>query len=287
MSYICAFTKDFIIVGHKKIANYLYILTTSFVLYLLSCTFLIWVHSLDLGSKLQEQSPIVFELKENYHNDSLNLLIDKLKLNLKLKASDIQVVDHHKAIESSKSEIPSEWLVSGEKIFLDLLLVKLKLNKSNVVQLKQLLSNQSIIEDISFENSLTQEMNSISNRMSQMMTLVMMLILLITGLIINFMIKIYIQERMDIIQTSYDLGSSVDNIVKPFIRQSVNYALGSALLAIGFLSISILLLRYVAPWLYELIELKKYFVVILVLLILAPTLQYLLIKSQIYKLLKN
>lgn len=82
------------------------------------------------------------------------------------------------------------------------------------------------------------------------------------------------------------LGTPVNKITEPYLKQILIYSVVSSLLAIGFISIAILLCKFISPWLYDLVELVKFFIVIFVLLILGPSLHYIMVKSQILKLLK-
>lgn len=71
-------------IERKIIANYFYILTTALVLFLFGSALLLWLHSIDLASKIQEQNPIILELQDQYSHDSLQMMISQMKQSLQL-----------------------------------------------------------------------------------------------------------------------------------------------------------------------------------------------------------
>jgi cell division protein FtsX len=275
------------LIEKKVIANYFYIITTSLVFFLFGSTLLIWLQSLDIGLKIQEQSPIVLELKSNYSKDSLQLMLDEMMSTANLHSSDIQFIAKEKAIEHMKAEMPNEQiLTSEESLFRDLILVKMANKIKYLPSIKSIIQKYALIEGLDVENEFATKSMEVSNRLSKIMMFLTMAILIIAVVITSFLVKIYLQERQDVIIAMQNLGSPIEKITEPYLKQSIIYSIVSTLMAIGFLCIIILMLRFVAPWMYELIELRKFFLVVFVLLIIGPTLHYILVKSQILKMLK-
>lgn len=257
------------------------------VFFLFGSTLLIWLQSLDIGLKIQEQSPIVLELKSNYSKDSLQLMLDEMMSTANLHSSDIQFIAKEKAIEHMKAEMPNEQiLTSEESLFRDLILVKMANKIKYLPSIKSIIQKYALIEGLDVENEFATKSMEVSNRLSKIMMFLTMAILIIAVVITSFLVKIYLQERQDVIIAMQNLGSPIEKITEPYLKQSLIYSIVSTLMAIGFLCIIILMLRFVAPWMYELIELRKFFLVVFVLLIIGPTLHYILVKSQILKMLK-
>ncbi len=275
-------------IERKIIANYFYILTTALVLFLFGSALLLWLHSIDLASKIQEQNPIILELQDQYSHDSLQMMISQMKQSLQLNEKDIELISKNDAMKMMGDDLSEQLLASGESNpFRDLILVKMKKRDPNYLEsLKKILISFRMVDSIEIEHEFSKEMGSLSNRISTIMLFISIAMLVITAIIISFLVTIFLQERMDVMSVMSTLGTPVNKITEPYLKQILIYSVVSSLLAIGFISIAILLCKFISPWLYDLVELVKFFIVIFVLLILGPSLHYIMVKSKILKLLK-
>ena len=98
------------------------------------------------------------------------------------------------------------------------------------------------------------------HRISTIMLFISIAMLVITAIIISFLVTIFLQERMDVMSVMSTLGTPVNKITEPYLKQILIYSVVSSLLAIGFISIAILLCKFISPWLYDLVELVKFFI---------------------------
>jgi len=256
-------------IERKIIANYFYILTTALVLFLFGSALLLWLHSIDLASKIQEQNPIILELQDQYSHDSLQMMISQMKQSLQLNEKDIELISKNDAMKMMGDDLSEQLLAAGESNpFRDLILVKMKKRDPNYLEsLKKILISFRMVDSIEIEHEFSKEMGSLSNRISTIMLFISIAMLVITAIIISFLVTIFLQERMDVMSVMSTLGTPVNKITEPYLKQILIYSVVSSLLAIGFISIAILLCKFISPWLYDLVELVKFFILIFVFLI--------------------
>ncbi|MBK7244846.1 MAG: hypothetical protein IPH98_13495 [Saprospiraceae bacterium] len=175
-------------------------------------------------------------------------------------------------------------LTAEENPFFDVLLFQFKTGPkpSNAInEIQEYLKTQSIVTQpiqlLDVNPSADQSIQNASN----VLIFTTLILTLLAFLIIGYLVKMYILSKDSLIRLMFNLGTPIEKIIKPYIRISVIHGLASAFLSIVFVGLSLLVFFYLSPWIYNLLELKNFMLVMLVLLIIGPTLHAIVVRRHI------
>jgi cell division protein FtsX len=254
------------------------------VLSLLGMALLAWIHSLGLEQKIKQKSPVAIELIENYKTDSLELLKNWLAGNKDVVKSSIEWVPKEKALDEMQDVIAATYGDSTENPFRDLLLFKLS-EKANSITAVSTISNQMkdwpIVQSFNYQNELVSDISSTIKGLKLSTLLMSVLLTFMAFAIIWHLVKVYVKEKKELINTLLSLGASQSTILKPYQKLSIIHGLASSCISIGFMGVAIFILNSLAPWIYELLEIQKFFIVMLALLVIGPSIHWFLVKKHV------
>ncbi|MDQ3141043.1 MAG: hypothetical protein M3Q56_02230 [Bacteroidota bacterium] len=272
-----------------KYSLYLHVLAIGLVLFLFGLALLLLVQSWALDQQLQKRLPVVLELKGNYHSDSLALLLNILKGQKEIQTGSIKLITKEHALDEMKGEIPSSIMMSAEENpFNDIIMFRLRVSSHSsqkLDDLKRVLAPLKLVQNVVSQTEQAASLIQYFTKIKKVFIILTFALGLIALGIIWYLIRVYVNDRMEVINLMHSLGSSPENIAKPYIRRGWIQGLASTCISIFFLGTAVFLLYNLAPWLYEMIELKNFFLIVIVLLIIGPTLQVIMIRRQIHKML--
>ena len=175
-------------------------------------------------------------------------------------------------------------LTADENPFFDVLLFQFKTGPkpSNAInEIQEYLKTQTIVSQpiqlLEVNPSADQSIQNASN----VLIFTTLILTLLAFLIIGYLVKMYILSKDSLIRLMFNLGTPIEKIIKPYIRISIIHGLASAFLSIVFVGLSLLVFFYLSPWIYNLLELKNFMLVMLVLLIIGPTLHAIVVRRHI------
>ena len=263
----------------------IHVVAVALVMSLVGIALLAFVHSFSLSKKLKTQTPISIQLNAEYNKDSLKTLSEWLKAKTHISPESVQLVTKEVALSEMKNDPDFKInLTADENPFFDVLLFQFKTGPkpTNAInEIQEYLKTQSIVTQpiqlLDVNPSADQSIQNASN----VLIFTTLILTLLAFLIIGYLVKMYILSKDSLIRLMFNLGTPIEKIIKPYIRISVIHGLASAFLSIVFVGLSLLVFFYLSPWIYNLLELKNFMLVMLVLLIIGPTLHAIVVRRHI------
>ncbi|MBK9719586.1 MAG: hypothetical protein IPO85_19125 [Saprospiraceae bacterium] len=263
----------------------IHVVAVALVMSLVGIALLAFVHSFSLSKKLKTQTPISIQLNAAYNKDSLKTLSEWLKAKTHISPESVQLVTKEVALSEMKNDPDFKInLTAEENPFFDVLLFQFKTGPkpTNAInEIQEYLKTQSIVTQpiqlLDVNPSADQSIQNASN----VLIFTTLILTLLAFLIIGYLVKMYILSKDSLIRLMFNLGTPIEKIIKPYIRISVIHGLASAFLSIVFVGLSLLVFFYLSPWIYNLLELKNFMLVMLVLLIIGPTLHAIVVRRHI------
>jgi len=263
----------------------IHVVAVALVMSLVGIALLAFVHSFSLSKKLKTQTPISIQLNAEYNKDSLKTLSEWLKAKTHISPESVPLVTKEVALSEMKNDPDFKInLTADENPFFDVLLFQFKTGPkpTNAInEIQEYLKTQSIVtQPIQLLDVNPSAGQSIQNA-SNVLIFTTLILTLLAFLIIGYLVKMYILSKDSLIRLMFNLGTPIEKIIKPYIRISVIHGLASAFLSIVFVGLSLLVFFYLSPWIYNLLELKNFMLVMLVLLIIGPTLHAIVVRRHI------
>ena len=263
----------------------IHVVAVALVMSLVGIALLAFVHSFSLSKKLKTQTPISIQLNAEYNKDSLKTLSEWLKAKTHISPESVQLVTKEVALSEMKNDPDFKInLTADENPFFDVLLFQFKTGPkpTNAInEIQEYLKTQSIVTQpmqlLDVNPSADQSIQNASN----VLIFTTLILTLLAFLIIGYLVKMYILSKDSLIRLMFNLGTPIEKIIKPYIRISIIHGLASAFLSIVFVGLSLLVFFYLSPWIYNLLELKNFMLVMLVLLIIGPTLHAIVVRRHI------
>ncbi|HRI32157.1 MAG TPA: hypothetical protein PLD02_00285 [Saprospiraceae bacterium] len=263
----------------------IHVVAVALVMSLVGIALLAFVHSFSLSKKLKTQTPISIQLNAEYNKDSLKTLSEWLKAKTHISAESVQLITKEVALSEMKNDPDLKInLTADENPFFDVLLFQFKTGPkpSNAInEIQEYLKTQTIVSQpiqlLEVNPSADQSIQNASN----VLIFTTLILTLLAFLIIGYLVKMYILSKDSLIRLMFNLGTPIEKIIKPYIRISIIHGLASAFLSIVFVGLSLLVFFYLSPWIYNLLELKNFMLVMLVLLIIGPTLHAIVVRRHI------
>ncbi|MBK8244401.1 MAG: hypothetical protein IPK88_13310 [Saprospiraceae bacterium] len=263
----------------------IHVVAVALVMSLVGIALLAFVHSFSLSKKLKTQTPISIQLNAAYNKDSLKTLSEWLKAKTHISPESVQLVTKEVALSEMKNDPDFKInLTADENPFFDVVLFQFKTGPkpTNAInEIQEYLKTQSIVTQpiqlLDVNPSADQSIQNASN----VLIFTTLILTLLAFLIIGYLVKMYILSKDSLIRLMFNLGTPIEKIIKPYIRISVIHGLASAFLSIVFVGLSLLVFFYLSPWIYNLLELKNFMLVMLVLLIIGPTLHAIVVRRHI------
>ncbi len=275
----------------KNRGYFLYVLNYAIVLFLIGLGLLAWFHTFGLEKKLKENTAMAVEMKGNTTRHTLQNMEKWLKSQSELIPESIQRID---SIDIAHVLI-SEWETEGieEKLntrFPQIILFKMKQENLADDKLKlfaEKLYKQEGVHHFTYQNELTHSFSAVLYRIKLGFLILTGLFVLAGVLISEYLARVFVDFRESVIRHWHELGAAQEKFVRPYLKRVIYLGLASACLSVGLIGIIIGLSYYLIPWVLPLIETKKFMLVLIILVILGPTLQYILVKRKILALLNS
>ncbi|MBK6352725.1 MAG: hypothetical protein IPF46_04825 [Saprospiraceae bacterium] len=260
-------------------STFMHVLAVALVFSLLGLALLAFIHSVRLEDRISTETPYVIELKKTYSKDSLDVLKNWLNGQSGIVKGSIQLLNKEEALKEMTADPRVDISIApGENPFYDILMIGLDPSQDQQFTIKKIqeyLKTQSIVNMAGDHVALKPELTKTIGKVKTVFIFITLLTAILAFLVTGYLVRIYIRTKFYVIQLWRLLGSTEENITKPYIRIAITHGLASSLMAIGLMGLAMLALFYLSPWIYNLIDLKNFVVVMLVLLVIGPTLHIL------------
>ncbi|MCC6815402.1 MAG: hypothetical protein IT267_03200 [Saprospiraceae bacterium] len=263
----------------------IHVLATALVLTLPGLTILALFQTFQWSQKWQDQLPLVIELKKSYPIDSLNLLKNLLESKENTLLGNLEFYSKEEAFTTMKTD-PTLSLNDTllENPFRDLLILYTRDNNNmieNIEKLRKELIQFSIIDNIELGERIKSGLSRTLVKMIWVLGILTLFLGLIAIFIINFLVKINFERRLALINNIRLLGGSMKKSYESFYSHGLRLGLASSFLSVVFMGLGLLCLFILVPGFYELINLKNFIFVVVILAILGPTLHLIWLKKLI------
>jgi|JI10StandDraft_1071094.scaffolds.fasta_scaffold06192_8 cell division transport system permease protein len=257
----------------------MHVLAVALVFSLLGLALLAFIHSVRLEDRISTETPYIIELRKSYAKDSLEVLKDWLNSQSGIVPGSLQLITKEEALKEMTSDPRMDIaLTPGENPFFDIIWIGLDPKQDQEATIQKIqahLRTQSIVNLSGDHVALKPELAKSLGKIKTVFIFVTLLTAILAFLVTGYLVRVYIRTKFEIIQLWRLLGSTEEKITKPYIRIAITHGVASALMAIGLMGLALLALFYLSPWIYNLIDLKNFVLVMLVLLVIGPTLHIL------------
>ncbi|MBK8955966.1 MAG: hypothetical protein IPM34_10475 [Saprospiraceae bacterium] len=269
----------------------LHVINYAWVLFLIGLSMLIWFHGFGLEKKWLTQAVIALELEQNSSPDQQKNIQDWLKNQKEVQPGSVQQIDEKELREFLPNDLRSD---SARKAALGLLPVILIFKLEPAIykndafeKFQQNLKALSGVQSLNYQNELTTDISKSISRLQKASLLLTLLFIAIGFLISDYLAQVFVDSRSSMIHQWNQLGAAESRILKNYLNRSLSLGLASALFSICLLGLVLFFIYQLLPWIYEWLETIKFFWVLFILLILGPSLQYILVKSKIQTLIRT
>lgn len=273
----------------KNRGFFLHVLNYAWVLFLIGIGMLAWFHGYGLEQKLKENTALAVELKANQPVERINKFHQWLESQPEIRSSTVQQIDPKEIKGMMASDWKEDSLQEGLlPFFPEIFIFKMKqefIEEDRLKKFGEKLYKQEVVYHFSYQNELTHDLSSMVNRIRIGFLALTLLFILVGVLISEYLAQVFVDSRESVIRNWNELGAAKTKIISPYLKRIVYLGLASACLSVFLIGLIIFLSYYLLPWIYLWIETKKFLLVMLILMIFGPTLQYFLVKRKIQLLL--
>jgi len=257
-------------------STFMHVLAVALVFSLLGLALLAFIHSVRLEDRISTETPYIIELRKNYATDSFEVLKNWLNSQSGIVSGSLQLITKEEALKEMTSDPRVDIaLTPGENPFFDIIWIGLdpkQDQEATIQKIQEHLRTQSIVNVAGDHVALKPELAKSLGKIKTVFIFITLLTAILAFLVTGYLVRVYIRTKLEIIQLWRLLGSTEEKITKPYIRIAITHGVASALMAIGLMGLALLALFYLSPWIYNLIDLKNFVLVMLVLLVIGPTL---------------
>lgn len=264
---------------------FLHALTYSWVLFLIGIAMLAWFHGLGLDRKLKENTALAIELKQGINKAQIQEFRIWLEQQEQLIPSSIKMIeakDYQSLID--KEMVTQDSSLEWGSLMPVLIIFKLKqefLDKQRLISFEENVYKHSVVSHFSYQNEITSKLTDVVDRIKTLSLGLTFVFMLLGLLISDYLAQVFVDSRASIIRSWNELGANPNMIIKPYLKRAYLLGLASSFMSVFIMGLIIFPINYLLPWAVEWIETKKFLYVLLILLILGPTLQYILVKRKI------
>jgi cell division transport system permease protein len=271
------------LISETRSSNLLHVLAVALVLSLVGLAFLAFVHSIRLEKRIRTETPFVIELRPGYQSDSLKYLMDKLESLPGIVSKSVSMIPRDRAVQEMSKEQDLA-LSPGENPFFDLIVLNLdpeQDEQASISRLQEFLKGFGFISSASNPIAGQAGFSDSVRKVKTVLVFSTLLLALMAFFIIGYLVRIFFQTKAPVIRLMGLLGAEPGKIAGPYTRLAIIHGLASALMAVSMLGLALLVLYYMAPWVYHLLDLKNFLITVVVLLITGPGLHYISIRQSI------
>lgn len=269
---------------------FLHVVNYAWVLFLIGLSMLIWIHGFGLEKKWLRQAVIALELEQGIPLAQQIHITEWLKSQNEVQQGSVHKIEERELSELLPNDLSSD---SARKAALELLPVILifKLTpetyrEKEFKDFQQKLKTLNGVQAFNYQNELTKDISQSISKLQMASLFITLLFVAIGILISDYLAQVFVDSRSSVIHQWNILGAPERTILKNYLNRSISLGLASSLFSVCLLGIVLFFLHYLLPWIYDWIETIKFFWVMFILMILGPSLQYILVKRKIQTLIR-
>lgn len=244
--------------SNQKPSTYVTILSTVLVLIILGLYGVIALHANNLSNLLKQELQIIVELQDSLSDDHHRLLMERIADQLEVLHGSVTLTPKKQAVSFMKKELGDAYDINlDQNPFKDIITFKVKqdfINQTSLNNLVNRITNFESVTEATYYGAVYEYLGANIRRLS----LILLVLGLVLGMFAFFLIysTIYLSmyaERFKI-KTMELVGSTQNQIRKPFVSKSLSMAIIASTISIFILTVVIALFTWQVDLVHEIIN---------------------------------
>ena len=230
------------IVGRRLVRSYLTsVISISLVLFLAAVALFVWINTKSLSDYFKENSVVSVILKNDVPESEAQQLLSRCEnYSFVKKATFVSREQGRKEMEKMLGkDFLDVFSSSPIPISLDLNLESEYFSKDSLAMVTKLLSADSRVREVTYQESLVEAMNSNLDTIGLVVAGVIALLLIISVALIANTVRLNIYSKRFTIHTMRLVGAKRSFIRRPFLGQALLQGTVSAIIALGAFSLAL------------------------------------------------
>lgn len=230
------------IVGRRLVRSYLTsVISISLVLFLAAVALFVWINTKSLSDYFKENSVVSVILKNDVSESEAQQLLSRCETYSFVKKATL--VSREQGRKEMEKMLGKDFLdvfsSSPIPISLDLNLESEYFSKDSLAMVTKLLSADSRVREVTYQESLVEAMNSNLDTIGLVVAGVIALLLIISVALIANTVRLNIYSKRFTIHTMRLVGAKRSFIRRPFLGQALLQGTVSAIIALGAFSLAL------------------------------------------------
>lgn len=227
------------------------LISISLVLFVLGMYAFCMTYTDKLLDHVKENIGFEVVIKSNAKDASIKSLNDELSKKSYVKSAEY--ISKEEATNRLREDLGDdflEWLGDVENPLLpsiDIRFISDYANSDSMAMVEKWLEGKSIVKEVVYQKSLTNTINSNINKIRLIFFVISLILLLIAIVLISHTIRLSIYSKRFIVRSMQLVGATELFIMKPFLKTFMRQGLLAAIVALFFITISLLGIKDLLP----------------------------------------
>lgn len=226
-------------------------ISIALVLFVLGMYAFLMTYTDKLLNHVKENIGFEVVIKSNAKESSIKSLKDELSKKKYIKS--IEYISKEEATNRLKEDLGDdflEWLGDVENPLLpsiDIRFVSDYANNDSMAMVEKWLGTKTIIKEVIYQKGLTNTINTNIKRVKFVLFAISIILLFITIVLISHTIRLSVYSKRFIVRSMQLVGATEGFIMKPFLKTFMKQGLWAAVIALIFITISLLWIKQYLP----------------------------------------
>lgn len=245
------------------------VISISLVLFLIGISSFLTVNARKVADYFKESMMVSVLLKQDVTEKKAASYVEKIEKLPQVRTC--RIVSREEGTEELKKMLGEDFLSvfasSPVPVSVDVSLHADYVSPDSLVYVTGLLTDPAVVDEISYQQSLVEALNSNLAKISLIIAVFVILLLFISFVLIGNMVRISVFNKRFTIHTMKLVGATRSFICKPFIVSAVIQGLVSAAAALMFIIVGLFVAKHSFPQLFDVFSAGSLFTVALIMLL--------------------
>ena len=226
-------------------------ISIALVLFVLGMYAFLMTYTDKLLNHVKENIGFEVVIKSNAKESSIKSLKDELSKKKYIKS--IEYISKEEATNRLKEDLGDDflkWLGDVENPLLpsiDIRFVSDYANNDSMAMVEKWLGTKTIVKEVIYQKGLTNTINTNIKRVKFVLFAISIILLFITIVLISHTIRLSVYSKRFIVRSMQLVGATEGFIMKPFLKTFMKQGLWAAVIALTFITISLLWIKQYLP----------------------------------------
>ena len=227
------------------------LISIALVLFVLGMYAFLMAYTDKLLNHIKENIGFEVVIKSNAKESSIKSLRNEISKKNYVKS--VEYISKEEATNRLKEDLGDDflqWLGDVENPLLpsiDIRFVSDYANADSMAMVEKWLGSKSIVKEVIYQKSLTNTINANINRVKLAMFIISLVLLLIAIVLISHTIRLSVYSKRFIVRSMQLVGATEGFIMKPFLKTFMKQGLWAAIVALIFVTISLVNVKQYLP----------------------------------------